>query len=419
MVKDFTDLSGYEASKKLMAQRYNLAGKSVFVVSLPLHLISAHLPIPNPEEPFEGNRRVNLTHARKFGEFWRENERCITPPLLFDTMWPLSGDFEVESKAGGVEFGTVSLPPNSSEALEILDGQHRILGWHLISQAMTREYKEASERLMAAKSAGEKDSLALWESKRDKIKAELSRMEREYVTLQIVEGLTLAEHKQVFADIANNAKGITKSVTVGFDQRSILNQTTMDTIESVQLLQGNTDLEVDRVAGGNEHLLSARNVSDIVKHVLVGIDGRMTKQRESAWKPGAVQEVIDQFFEVLTDSFPALRQVADEDLNPVDLREESLLGSPTVLRCLAGAFHDIAVVEEMGASPHVVPGDRKRAAQLFEKLAPTMELPISDEWFATGFFPERTSKAPSSRAQDLKGLTSLIASWADGEPFTQ
>jgi len=412
MVENFSELSGYEASKKLMAQRYNLGGKSVFTVSLPLHLVGAHLPIPNPEEPFDGNRRVNVTHARKFGEYWRNSERCVTPPLLFDTTWPLSGDFDPKFEAGGVEFGTLSLPHNSSTVLEILDGQHRILGWHMIAQTMTREYKDAAERLSTAKSAGEEESAKLWQDKMKVVKTELARLENEYVTLQVVEGLTLAEHKQVFADIANNAKGITKSVTVGFDQRSILNQTTMDTIDSVRLLQGHTDLEVDRVSGSNDNILSARNVSDIVKHALVGIDGRMTKQRESVWKPSAIQDVVDQFFYVLTNSFPQLQEVAEDELHPADLREKSLLASPTVLRCLAGAFHDVAVEEDLGSSPHVVPKNRKKVELLFQKLAPTMGLPISDEWFDTGFFPDKTSRAPSSRAQDLKGLTSLIASWA-------
>ena len=250
-----------------------------------------------------------------------------------------------------------------------------------------------------------------------KFKGELGRMEREYVTLQIVEGLTLAEHKQVFADIANNAKGITKSVTVSFDQRSILNQVTVDSIESVPLLQGRTDLETDRVSGSNDNLLSARNVADIVKHVMVGIDGRMTNQRERSWKPGAVQDVVDQFFAVLTDSFPDLKSVVAEELHPVDLRESSLLGSTTVLRCLAGAFNALAVEEEREKSPRVTSEGKKSAVTLFKKLAPQMGLPISDGWWNTGLFPERSSKAPSSRAQDLKGLTNLIVSWTDGGPF--
>ena len=54
-VEQFT-LSGYDDRKELLAQRYNRAGKSLFVIALPLHLIPTHMPIPDPSKPFEGNR---------------------------------------------------------------------------------------------------------------------------------------------------------------------------------------------------------------------------------------------------------------------------------------------------------------------------------------------------------------------------
>jgi hypothetical protein len=46
------------------------------------------------------------------------------------------------------------------------------------------------------------------------------------------------------------------------------------------------------------------------------------------------------------------------------------------------------------------------------RLAPHMGLPIEDGWFDTSYFPERTSKAPSSRAQDLAGLAARVAAWS-------
>ena len=414
---DFSGLSGYETGKEVLAQRYKLGGKSVFIVSLPLQLISAHLPLPNPDEPFHGNRRVNLSHARKFGEFWRREERCITPPLLFDTMHPLSSEFEVVSTAGGIDFGRLRLPHNSNQILEILDGQHRILGWHLISGQMNKEMKEARSDLSRATSANETESVTHWKGKVNELQAELQRLQTDFVTLQIVEGLTAEEHKQVFADIANNAKGITKSVTVGFNQREIVNQVTIEAIESTPLLDGWTDFEKDRVSGSSEYLISAQNVSDIVKHTLVGLPGRMTPNREKTWQPAPACQVVTSFFQTLVDSFPELQQVQDEELQPRELREKSLLGSPTVLRCLAGAFHGIAVEEERDKTPHVSPSGQKKAEELFKKLSVHMTLPISNEWFATGYFPEKTSNAPSSKSQDLKGLRELIESWVDSEPF--
>src|SRR5699024_3088430 len=143
-VKTFS-LSGYDDRKELMAQRYNRAGKSMIMVALPLHFIASHLPIPDPEEPFQGNRRVNGNHAKAFGTYWRENEKWATPPILLDTMAPLGREFESEFNVGNVEFGVVRLPHNSNKELQILDGQHRILGWTHIADEISRELHKARE----------------------------------------------------------------------------------------------------------------------------------------------------------------------------------------------------------------------------------------------------------------------------------
>lgn len=83
---DEIQLSGYEDSKQLMAQRYNRGGKSLFIIALPLHLISTHMPVPDPDQPFEGNRRVDTKHASDFARYWRTNVRWATPPLLLSTL---------------------------------------------------------------------------------------------------------------------------------------------------------------------------------------------------------------------------------------------------------------------------------------------------------------------------------------------
>lgn len=419
-VKDLSGLSGYGDKKELLAQRYTLAGKSVFVVALPLNLVPTHLPIPDPEQPFPGNRRVSVSHAVKFGEYWRSNTKCATPPLLLDTVWPLTKDFEPKYKAGGVEFGVLRLPHASAKALEILDGQHRILGWTRIHDTMNEELKSALENYSLAVTTGDPDSQALWQAKIQSIESDLDRMRSEFVTLEIIEGLTQDEHKQLFADIANHAKGITKSVTVAFDRRSVLNRVAIQIAEDAPLLAGRVDFEKDRVAGSNPAFISGRNLSDLVRHVAVGIDGRMTARRESRFSETQIESLVMDFFEVLVDSFPSLQNLADdESVSAAELREVSLLGSPTILRCLAGAYHSLAVVGLEDDKPMASSAGVKRAKKLFSELAPHMGLPISEEWFATQYFPEKSSKAPSSRAQDLRGLTETMVAWADDGIFTE
>lgn len=417
-IDEFT-LSGYDDRKELLAQRYNRSGKSLFILALPLHLIPSHLPIPDPAKPFEGNRTVNVKHATEFGEYWSRNVKWATPPLLLDTMYPLTRDFEPRAKVAGVEFGVVRLPHNSALELQILDGQHRILGWTLITTRIAEDLRVVREQLHRAREHEDPVATQLAEARLAELSELQRRLREEYVTVEILEGVSLDDHKQYFHDIAVNAKGITKSLTTSFDRRSLINRVVVELAGQHPLLQGQVDFEKDRAAGRSENFVSGRNVADLVRAVVVGVGGQMTRRREEALKEGSVQAMSESFLDALVECFPDLGKVASGDMHPMDLRDKSLLGSPTILRVLAGAYHLLAVDRTDDENPYVKHAGDQKARALFEALSDRMGLPIEQAWFDTGYFAEPSSKAPSSRAQDLRGLTALIARWGEtGEVLT-
>lgn len=412
-------LSGYDDRKELLAQRYNRAGKSLFVIALPLHLIPTHMPIPDPAKPFEGNRTVNVKHASEFGDYWRKNVKWATPPLLLDTTFPLAKGFEPKAAVAGVEFGVVKLPHNSAAELQILDGQHRILGWTIVANRIAQEVKVARESLLRAREQEDPLSIQVAEGKVAELNELQDRLRREYVTIEILEGVTLDDHKQYFNDIAVNAKGISRSLTTSFDRRSLVNRVAVELAGQHSLLTNLVDFETDRVAGRNENFISGRNLADIIRAVTVGVGGQLTRRKEDALKEASVQQIVEQCLDAFVESFPDLEKLSSGNLHPVDLREKSLLGSATVLRALAGAYSALAVDKRDEENPYVSHAGEAKARALFAALADHMGLPIEDGWFDTGYFPEPTSKAPSSRAQDLKGLTALLAKWGEtGEILT-
>lgn len=413
-------LSGYEQHKQVMAQRYHL-GKSgwVYLISLPLQLVATHLPIPDPDQPFPGNRRVSLKHATAFSRYWRSNAGTwAVPPLMLDTVYPLKEGFEPKYEAGGVELGVLALPHNSAAELDILDGQHRILGWKIATDQIALELKDARTELARSKEVENAEGVQIFEKKVTALSDEQKRLITEFVTLAILEGVSTERHKQIFSDIANNAMGITKSVTVSFDRRSVLNRVAMDLAEHSSLLGGRVDFEKDRVTGSNPNLISGKNVSDLVRHAVLGIDGRMTARREGEIKESAIADIAENFLAALVEGFPQLEDVAAGDLEPIDFRTESLLSSATMLRVLAGAYHIIAVDISDEKLAHVTGEGHQEAVALFEELADHMSYPIASEWMDTEVFPSADAKAPSSRSQDLKFLTTTVAGWADnGVPF--
>lgn len=413
-------LSGYEQHKEVMAQRYRMGKVNwVYLISLPIQLIPTHLPLPNPDEPFPGNRRVNRRHAEGFGKYWRDNpENWACPPLMLDTLLPLKEGFNSRLEVGGVEFGVLKLPHNSAAELQILDGQHRILGWKLAADEIAEDLRRAREQLQASKRI--EDEVGIHSSTQAilRLTEQQERLAREFVTVEILEGVGSDAHRQYFSDIANNAKGITKSVTTSFDRRSVLNRVTMDLAEGDDLLAGRVEMEKDRVVGPNSNLLSGRNLADIVRHTVLGIDGRMTARREAELKESAVHDIAEQFFRALGAGFADLTRLQDEDLSAQELRDKSLLGSATVLRCLAGAYHALAVDLTDERRAHVTSKGHEAAVALFSELSDHMSFPVENGWLETGLFSTADAKAPSSRAQDLKKLTAQIASWAtDGVPF--
>lgn len=415
------ELSGYKPYTEVLAQRSTRGRyRKTYVLSLPLYLISTYLPVPDPEVPFPGNRRVNRRHADKFADYWMENEDWVTPPLLIDTTMPLHEDFAAKFTAGDVEFGILRIHQNSATSFDILDGQHRILGWKIVGERIAEELKSYRGKLQSAQALGDRDAQQVWIDRIGKMQAMQERYEKEYVTVEILQGLSAEDHQQAFNDIATNALGITKSVTVSFDRRSMINRIAIEAEAGIELLTGRVDWEKDRVAGRNENLISGRNLADLVRHVAVGIQGRMTRRREIEMNENSVASLVEKFFAALTECFPQLRKIEDDEVNVVDMRENEMILSPTILRVLAGAFHNLAVDIDDEKFPRLDPEGYKQAKSLFKNLSKYMAYPLAEEWFDTGYFATEDSRAPMSRSQDLSGLTEVLTVWGEeGVIFTE
>ena len=360
----------------LLAQRFERAGTYGYTVAVPVGALRHILPVPDPDVPAPGNRRVSRQHARGFAEYWCANPRWIAPPVLVDTPHPLDPFFEPIASAGRMVVGRLYLPAPEVSGLEILDGQHRVLGWSMVA---TGPRAQEFER----------------------------RLRDERITVEILERVGLDDHRQYFFDIASNARGITKSLTASFDKRSMLHRTAQALAVEHPLFEGRVDLQNDRASAGSEHVLSLQNVVDMVAAAAVGIDGWVTSRHSELLDEAAVRDIAESALAVLMESFDVLADVAEDVISPRELRESSLLGSITILRVLLGAFHVLAV-----DGKRVDPAGESRARAAFVALAPTMGLPVGEAWMATGAFTSPVSRAPTARRQDLRRLVDFVVSYA-------
>ena len=221
-------LGGYSDTKDILAQRVTRGGKTVYIVSLPIHLVPVHLPVPDPSKPIEYNRAVSKSHAESFGDYWLKYPDSWTVP-------PLELKLSIDN---GPKVGVLKLPDYSNKILRTLDGQHRILGWDFMRAKLLRELSGAQGQLSQAKKNGTDLEKQVAQQKLENVKNNLDRMHREQVTLEIITDVSEAEHKTFFVVIADNAKGINPSERARLDETNMTSRVAKKLAENVPLLEG-------------------------------------------------------------------------------------------------------------------------------------------------------------------------------------
>ena len=402
-----TTLTGYDTQDRFYATRYSQGGRRVYAIDLSLTQIAAYLPVPDPANPTEGNRRVRESHARSFGEYIRGHEEWVSPALLLRA--PDIFEFETQEEIAGTQFGVLGVPRLARADVRILDGQHRILGIHRALAGIAEDLEKQRDLLAKAKKQ-DADPAVLKSLKAtiDRLDDQRRRLDQERISIQIVIEDDQTAYKQMFFDIADNALGITSAVRTRFDNRKVVNRA-VEPMLAHALLGGRVDLEQDRISASNPNLLGARHVADLIRTVAVGIDGRVGRRLEDELREDALVEETSRFLDTMLESFPSLAKVADGELAPEQLRKTSLLGASTMLRVLAGTYFELRRNFE----------DDDLAA-FFATLEPHMAAPVSEESIWVTKVPGEIftpgASAPRSRRQDLRQLTDTIASWATTAP---
>lgn len=149
---DVSGVTGHIAYDSYVAVRTKQGGRDVYTFHLPLEDVPRVLPVPDPERPTPGNRRVNAKHAKDFGRYVRSQLDWVAPPLLMRD----SNECKFEPQTAlpdGSEIGILKIPRNSRTALKIIDGQHRILGLDAVVKDLDLEIDQAREQLAQATAA--------------------------------------------------------------------------------------------------------------------------------------------------------------------------------------------------------------------------------------------------------------------------
>lgn len=404
---DASRLSGVRRSSTYLAMRSMQGGRTVYSLRVPLSELSIILPLPNPDEPDPDNRKVDRRHAKDFGDYLNKKPDWVAPALLARD----NGGCKFEEISGAPEgrLGYLEIPwsVGALSPLTTIDGQHRILGVDVEIKTLTEQINKFDRDIERARS---EERIAQLKQQRDDLMQRLQRMDIEHVGLDIYVETDNIRGRQMFVDVADNAKGISSALRSRFDGSKIANRT-LDRVMDHALLKGRVDLEQDRMTAKNPNLMGAKHVADLTRAVAVGVAGRIGKKRETELDDASVIESVHNFLECITEAFTDLAAVAEGKLTPLQLRQQSLLGSVGTLRVLAGVYFMLS--QEMDV-------DDEEIIDLFRRLNPHMNAPVVDGsiWRTTEANAdfEMNASAPVMRTQNLQHLVTVIASWYKNHP---
>jgi DGQHR domain-containing protein len=422
---DASRLSNIGAPKpiEVPATRYHQGGRTMFHVTLTLAQLTQLIPKrPDPNQPMEGNRRVDPGRAGKFAEYVLAKDDWVSPAIIvrapsgevdFDVIHPFDD---------GTAWGILKIPLHVLTEILLLDGQHRTLGAFIAIDEINEQIRSKRDAVQAATNDENAPVLAELNASLKKLIATRERLNKEHIAVDLAL-VSTNQGKQMFVDIASNAKGVNRDFTTILDQRDVINRIAVDLMENHALLIDRVEIgQSTRMSTTNPNFIGAKTVADLVRAVNIGVSGRVGKRVEdelSRNMPAAVAKV-EAFLDILVAGFPELQRLVDEELEPVELRAEnsparSMIASATMLRALAGAYHDLTRPPASSGDP--MPLKRSEVEVFFSKLAPRLrEIPITEDetfWMSTGAFMPGTS-APQARQGTINALVASLVSWARG-----
>lgn len=330
----------------------------------------------------------------------------MSPALLL--RGPNIFEFDVPDVLKGIEtgttqFGQLGIPKDSRSEIQIIDGQHRTLGFHLAWEALNAAIVKARAFVANAKDNGEPSVIQEAEAKFNDLEHRRDTLAKERVSIQILVVEKPEVARRVFVDINDNAKGITGAVKSRFDDRKVLSRALNIVLDNSSFLEEKVDLQQDRVSGSSKYLLGAKHVSDILRALVVG-NGRIGKRLEDELDAKEMATEFDEFIEAMIDAFPPLAELENGDIEPAEVRAQSLIGSNVMLRAFAAAWYELKeaewTAEEIGEA----------FATFADNMDPVFADP-ADSWYALGVFHPKddgSTTSPTSRLQDFKVLTDFI-----------
>lgn len=406
-------MSGYAETDEFVVQEFRQGRRTHYSLVVSVQQCVQLFPIPDPEQPFDDNRQVNQNRADAFSKYVRDYVSWHAGALTIRCTTGLT-EFDANVDLGRVRVGKLIVPKGRSKEFNIVDGQHRQLGFDRLLKQLASDRANWLTQKQVSEKNGDSQGVALANGELTAVESTRTRIAQESVLVNLIVENDNLLARQLFVDVADNALGVPKAVRARFDQKKVANRALFDLLLTPPaLLQNRVDDQKDRIAGSNKNLIGAGNLGEIIRALEVGISGRFNKQAEATLSEVHLASQAKDFFKMLEEVFPDLKAVSDGSLLPEDLRKRSLLGSSTMLRILAGVSYEIR--SKHGASA-VKPFMKKLASHMAAPI--DASTPTGQLWIGCGTTEAfvANAMAPGARAQQVKDAVTSIVAWVSSPP---
>lgn len=400
--------TGNRTDEQFFATRYKQGERTVFGLSLSPDEITTLVPRPDPAVATPGNRRITASHAEGFARYFIANDNWVIPGVILRA--PSIFQFEEVTEVPGAQFGIMSYPRRNQGDIHILDGQHRILGFFMALDMLNKDIDKARSHKANVRRTHPDDKRMEQDAQReiDRLEAARDRFFNQRFSVEVHVTDDLQAARQMFFDIADNAKGITASARARFDARKAVNRALPIVLEH-PLLQDRVDMDKDRVQKNSPYWLPASKVVEIIRSIQTGFDGRVSRKLNESWKDeeGRIARETEEFFDLLVETMGPIEALKNGQTTPGKMRETMLLGGQTFIRILAGVYYELRKAR----------GWSKSAIQeFFTALGPhsatrahansIWKLHVPEHIFNTN------ALGPSGLRADSTDLVNLIVEWA-------
>ena len=346
---------------KIPAQRTVRNGHPTFIAAITFKLLFEIIERITPDTALEANRKVESKRLPEIGEYFiKEKDTWIFPPILVDTQESL--DFEPfpgqqfimntdnpenGSMAYRIEGGWL-IVDNGKKILKIMDGQHRFMGNLLKYEEITSQLNKAKAMQLDFKNSGDKLNEEIMANKIKTLQANYDRYANETLTVEIVSLVTDSLHKRWFTTVADKAEGINYSAKTRLDEINTTSVAANILANSHPLFldeNGESNIEKHQMLAkkSGKEIYSLGNIRDWTKNIALGTTDKATFKREADLNEENLVDITKVFLEVLEENCRILKDVSNHRINGKEFRQKSLLSSPTIIRALSGAFHELCV----------------------------------------------------------------------------